>query len=78
MQAVRERKQLGPLSLHRTDRTGCAEPRCENFLYGFKAAPRGCSRRRLGALAVAPAAAPATAGPTPGGWREKQKLSGRH
>ena len=30
---------------------------CENFLYGFKAAPRGRSRRRLGGLAVAPAPA---------------------
>jgi hypothetical protein len=26
---------------------------CENFLYRFKAAPRGRSRRRRGALAVA-------------------------
>jgi len=34
---------------------------CENFLYGFKAAPRGRSRRRLGAHAFAPAGAPATA-----------------
>src|SRR5882672_4567254 len=33
---------------------------CENFLYGFKAAPPGRSRR-LSALASAPAAAPATA-----------------
>jgi hypothetical protein len=31
---------------------------CENFLYGFKAAPRGRSRRRQGALAVALAGAP--------------------
>jgi len=40
-----------------------------SFLYGFKAAPRGRSRRRLGALACAPAGAPATAAPTPVGWR---------
>ena len=32
---------------------------CENFLYGFKAAPRGRSRRRLGRRGRAPAAAPA-------------------
>jgi hypothetical protein len=43
----------------------------ENFLYGFKAAWRGRSRRRLGGLAVAPAAAPAPAGQTPVGWREE-------
>ncbi len=34
---------------------------CENFLYVFKAAPRGRSRRRHGARAVTPAATPATA-----------------
>jgi hypothetical protein len=31
----------------------------ENFLYGFKAAPKGRSHRRLGRLSRAPAAAPA-------------------
>jgi hypothetical protein len=31
---------------------------CENFLYYFKAAPQGRSRRRHGAQAVALAAAP--------------------
>jgi hypothetical protein len=34
---------------------------------------RHCSRRRLGTHAFAPASAPATAAPTPVGWREKQK-----
>ena len=32
---------------------------CENFLYRFKAAPRGRSRRRLGRRSRAPAGAPA-------------------
>jgi hypothetical protein len=50
---------------------------CENFLYYFKAAPRGRSRRRLGALAYAPADAPAPAGPAPVGWRGKEELPGR-
>jgi hypothetical protein len=44
---------------------------CENFLYYFKAAPRGRSRHRHGARAVALAAALATAGPVPVGWREE-------
>jgi hypothetical protein len=43
---------------------------CENFLYRFKAAPQGRSRRRLGGLAYAPADAFASAGLTPVGWRE--------
>ena len=43
----------------------------------FKAAPWGRSRRRHGAQAVAPAGAPAPAGPTPVGWRERSKNSGR-
>ena len=60
---------MGALPLGRWTLLG---PACENFLYGFKAAPRGRSRRHLGALAVTHAAAPATAGPTPVGWREKQ------
>ena len=43
-----------------------------NFLYGCKAAPRGRSRRRLGGLVVALAAAPAPFGQTtPVGWREQ-------
>ena len=49
---------------------------CENFLYGFKAAPRGRSRRRHSAHASAPAGAPATAAPTPVGWREGQETFG--
>ena len=49
---------------------------CENFLYVFKAAPRGRSRRRHGAQAVTPAATPATAGPTPVGWRERRETFG--
>jgi hypothetical protein len=36
----------------------------------FKAALRGRSRRRRGALAVAPAGGSAPAGPAPVGWRE--------
>lgn len=43
---------------------------CEKFLYVFKAARPGRSRRRLGGLASAPAGAPAVAGLTPVGWRE--------
>jgi len=46
---------------------------CENFLYGFKAALRGRSRRRLGGLASTPAAAPAPAALTPAGWRERRR-----
>src|SRR5271166_7016642 len=45
----------------------------------FQGGPPDRSRRRLGALACAPAGAPATAAPTPVGWREKHpKLLGRH
>jgi hypothetical protein len=57
--------------------SGPADQRpCADFLYGFKAAPRGRSRRRRGALAFAPAGAPATAAPTPGGWRERRETLG--
>ena len=34
----------------------------------------GRSRRRLDALAFAPAGAPAAAGPAPVGWREKREI----
>lgn len=44
---------------------------CENFLYGFKAAPRGRSRRRLGRLVVAPAYGSRSSRSRPGGWREE-------
>ncbi len=64
-----------PNRLHRLRRV-CAEPRCENFLYGFQGGPPGRSRRRHGALAFAPADAPATAAPTPVGWRESEDASG--
>jgi len=37
----------------------------------FTDAQQHCSRRRPGAHASAPAGAPATAAPTPVGWREK-------
>jgi hypothetical protein len=43
----------------------------------FQGGPPGRSRRRLGALAFAPAGAPATAAPTPVGWREKHEKPGR-
>ena len=46
---------------------------CENFLYGFKAAPRGRSRRRHGAQAVALAGAPLR----PGQRRSAGATSGR-
>jgi hypothetical protein len=36
----------------------------------------GRSRRRHGAHAYAPAGAPASAAPTPGGWREKHEAVG--
>src|SRR5437870_5037397 len=42
----------------------------------FQGGPPGRTRRRLGALAFAPAAAPATAGPAPVGWRYKRKTLG--
>jgi len=42
----------------------------------FQGGPPGRSRRRLGAHAFAPAGAPATAAPTPVGWREKRKTPG--
>ena len=45
---------------------------CENFLYGFKAAPRGRTRRRHGAHASASAGARTPAAPTPVGWRERR------
>ena len=51
--------------------------RWEKFLYGFQGGPTGRSRRRLGAQAVTHAATPATAGPTPVGWREKTWDPGR-
>jgi len=47
-------------------------PDVMSFLYGFKAAPRGRSRRRHAALASVPAGTPATAAPTPVGWRERR------
>jgi hypothetical protein len=34
----------------RRDRTGGQVLACENFLYDFKAAPRGCAARRSEAL----------------------------
>ena len=56
--------------------------RCrENFLYVFSRRPDGPPRpaNRPSALAFAPAGAPATAAPTPVGWRENAKISqGRH
>ncbi len=51
-------------------------PLCEDFLYGFKAAPRGRSRRRHGALAFAPAGAPAPAAPTLGRLARKIRNPG--
>jgi hypothetical protein len=45
---------------------------CENFLYGFKAAPRGRSRRQLGRLSQAPAPLPPGWPLTPAGWRESR------
>lgn len=42
---------------------------CENFLYRFKAAPRGRLRRRHGRRSRAPADAPARLASTPVGWR---------
>jgi hypothetical protein len=39
----------------------------------FQGGPPSRPRRRHGALAFAPAGAPATAGPTPVGWRENMK-----
>jgi hypothetical protein len=38
----------------------------------FKAARRAARAGRHGALAYAPACAPAAAAPTPGGWREAE------
>ena len=41
------------------DRTQSAQSPCDNFLYSFKAAPQGRSRRRHGRHSRAPADAPA-------------------
>jgi hypothetical protein len=46
---------------------------CDDILCSFRAARPGRSRRQLGAHAYAPA----TAAPTPVGWREKQITPGR-
>ena len=46
---------------------------CENFLYGFKAAPRGRTRRRHGGLVVAHADAPAPPGPDAGRLARKAR-----
>src|SRR5271166_1637260 len=46
------------------------ETPCENFLYGIQGGPPGRSHRQLGAHAYAPA----TAAPTPVGWRENAQI----
>ncbi len=51
-------------------------PCCENFLYYFKAAARGRSRRRHGRHSRAPADAPARLASTPVGWRGNLSRSG--
>ena len=48
----------------------------ENFLYRFKAAPRGRSRRRHGGAAGLPLTLPLRPAPTPVGWREKRTSVG--
>ena len=54
----------------------CPGAPCENFLYGFKAAPRAACAADSAALAFAHASAPATAGLAPVGWRECGRLWG--
>ena len=48
----------------------CRRSSCENFLYRFKAAPRGRSRRRHGRHSRAPAPLPRSWPLTPVSWRE--------
>src|SRR6185437_4439532 len=60
-------------AMHRSKLRVSVSPPCENFLYGFQGGPPGRSHRRHGAHASAPAAAPATAAPTPVGWRERTR-----
>jgi hypothetical protein len=57
---------------------GAGQSVCGNFLYVLQGGTPGRSRRRLGALAFAHAAVPATAGPTQVSWREKRKTWGRY
>jgi hypothetical protein len=51
---------------------------CENFLYGFKAARRGRSRRRLGAQAVALADAPLRPGQRRSAGAKDKTRAARH
>jgi hypothetical protein len=44
---------------------------CDKFLYGFKAAPRGRSRRRLGGMVALPLPLTRSRPKTPVGWREE-------
>ena len=49
-----------------------AQPACENFLYGFKAARRAARAAAAARSPPLPLDAPAAAAPTPVGWRETQ------
>ena len=49
---------------------------CENFLYVFKAAPRGRTRRRHGGRPALPLELPCRTAPTPVGWREDHNHEG--
>jgi hypothetical protein len=56
------------------DRTPRFRAVCENFLYVFKAAPPGRTRRRHGGHARRFAGAPRRTSPTPVAWRERLKF----
>jgi len=51
-----------------------AQPACENFLYGFKAARRAARAAAAARSPPLPLDAPAAAAPTPVGWREKREV----
>ena len=51
-------------------------PACENFLYGFKAAPRAARAAATARTPSLPLALPLRRVPTPGAWREGRKTSG--
>jgi len=56
----------------KTNSPTAAKMRVRNFCMSFQGGPPGRSRRRHDALAFAPPSSPATAAPTPVGWREAE------
>src|SRR5262249_58029407 len=70
---TRTAPQSTGLGVARSLSAASRQPPCENFLYGFKAAPQGRSRRRHGGQAYPPADAPPPARPAPGGRRDRRR-----